>query len=159
MEKFNFDVITRTLTITAKFASQMNNPDSEEYKLVTQLQKDFPNLTIAKKTHKSPSHYTTKSGEKFNCNQFKNLTCDNMKRFISALPEKDSYLREYEFVRDFAFSIQTNGYTLVRKWFVAQFPEFRKNPLFYLSYSPKLISGLDFLDKETTETVSKKPAA
>ena len=158
MEKFQFDVISQTLTITAQFAKMMNDPESDEYKLVMRFQKDFPNLTITKKTHKSATHYTTKSGEKFNCNQFKNLTYDRMEKFISALPKSESYLREYSFVKDFASAIQTNGYTLVRKWFVAQFPEFRKNPLFYLSHSPELVSVFQFLDEETagTETVQKK---
>lgn len=158
MEKFAFDVISQTLTITAQFAKMMNDPESDEYKLVMRFQKDFPNLTITKKTHKSATHYTTKSGEKFNCNQFKNLTYDRMEKFISALPKSESYLREYSFVKDFASAIQTNGYTLVRKWFVAQFPEFRKNPLFYLHNSPVLVSGSEFLEKETagTETVQKK---
>ena len=150
MEKFVFDVISQTLTITAKFAKMMNDPQSDEYKLVQQFRKDFPNLTIAKKTHKSATHYTTKSGEKFNCNQFKNLTYDRMEKFIKALPKSKSYLREYTFVKDFASAIQTNGYTLVRKWFVAQFPEFRKNPLFYLSHSPELVSGATFLEEETS---------
>ena len=149
MEKFVFDVISQTLTITAKFAKMMNDPQSDEYKLVQQFRKDFPNLTIAKKTHKSATHYTTKSGEKYNCNQFKNLTFDRMEKFISALPQSKSYEHEYKFVKDFASAVQTNGYTLVRKWFVAQFPEFRKNPLFYLHNTPKLVSGADFLDEET----------
>ena len=149
MEKFKFDVVSQTLTVTAKFAEKMNDPESEEYKRVLQFQSDFPNLKIAKRTHKSATSYTTKSGEKFNCNQFKNLTYDRMEKFIKALPKSESYLREYEFVKDFASAIQTNGYTVVRKWFVAQFPEFRKNPLFYLHNSPKLVSGAAFLEEET----------
>ena len=149
MEKFVFDVVSQTLTITAKFDKMMSNPQSDEYKLVQQFRKDFPNLTIAKKTHKSATHYTTKSGEKFNCNQFKNLTYDRMEKFIKALPKSEGYLREYSFVKDFASAIQTNSYTLVRKWFVAQFPEFRKNPLFYLYNTPELVSGAAFLEEET----------
>lgn len=111
MEKFSFDVISQTLTITAQFAKMMNDPESDEYKLVMRFRQDFPNLTITKKTHKSATHCTTKSGEKFNCNQFKNLTYDRMEKFISALPKSESYLREYSFVKDFASAIQTNGYT------------------------------------------------
>ena len=149
MEKFSFDVVSQTLTITAKFAKMMNDTQSDEYKLVAKFRNDFPNLTITKKTHKSATNYTTKSGEKFNCNQFKNLTYDRMEKFISALPQSEGYLREYTFVKDFASAIQHNGYTLVRKWFVAQFPEFRKNPLFYLKHSPALVSGAAFLDQET----------
>ena len=150
MEKFVFDVVSQTLTITAKFAKMMNDTTSDEYKLVQRFRKDFPNLAIVRKTHKSATSYTTKSGEKFNCNQFKNLSYDRMEKFISALPKSEGYLREYLFVKNFASAIQTNGYTLVRKWFVAQFPEFRKNPLFYLSHSPELVSGATFLEEETS---------
>ena len=99
MEKFKFDVVSQTLTITAKFNEQMGNPMSEEYKLVMQFRADFPNLTIVRKTHKTPSHYTTKSGEKFNCNQFKNLTYDRMEKFISALPQNVEYMSEYTVVK------------------------------------------------------------
>ena len=149
MEKFVFDVVSQTLTITAKFAKMMNDTTSDEYKLVQRFRKDFPNLTIAKKTHKSATSYTTKSGEKFNCNQFKNLTYDRMEKFIAALSKNEGYLREYLFVKNYASAIQHNGYTLVRKWFVAQFPEFRKNPLFYLYNTPELVSGFAFLEEET----------
>ena len=149
MEKYTFDVVSQTLTITAKFAKMMNDTTSDEYKLVQRFRKDFPNLTIAKKTHKSATSYTTKSGEKFNCNQFKNLTYDRMEKFIAALPKNEGYLREYLFVKNYASAIQHNGYTLVRKWFVAQFPEFRKNPLFYLYNTPELVSGFAFLEEET----------
>ena len=149
MEKFSFDVVSQTLTITAKFAKMMNDTQSDEYKLVSKFRTDFPNLTITRKTHKSATNYTTKSGEKFNCNQFKNLTYDRMEKFIAALPKNEGYLREYLFVKNYASAIQHNGYTLVRKWFVAQFPEFRKNPLFYLYNTPELVSGFAFLEEET----------
>ena len=150
MEKFKFDVVSQTLTITAKFNEQMANPESAEYKLVMQLRTDFPNLTIARKTHKTPSHYTTKSGEKFNCNQFKNLTYDRMEKFISALPQIEEYMREYTFVKEFGSLVQTNAYTLVRKWFVAQFPEFRKNPLLYLNNTPQIVKASTFMAEQAT---------
>ena len=75
MEKYKFDVVSQTLTVTANFADKMNDPSSDEYKLEVQFQSDFPNLKIAKRTHKSPSKCTSKAtGEKLICNQFKNLT-------------------------------------------------------------------------------------
>lgn len=46
MEKFKFDVVAQTLTITAKFAEAMNNPESKEYKLVQKFRADFPALVI-----------------------------------------------------------------------------------------------------------------
>ena len=62
MEKFKFDVVSQTLTITAKFNEKMADRESDEYKLVMGFRADFPNLTIVRKTHKTPSHYTTKRG-------------------------------------------------------------------------------------------------
>ena len=151
MEKFKFDVVSQTLTITAKFNEQMANPMSEEYKLVMQFRADFPNLTIVRKTHKTPSHYTTKSGEKFNCNQFKNLTYDRMEKFISALPQNVEYMGEYSVVKNFATSVKGNGYPLVREWFMAQFPEFRKNPLFYLNNTPQIVKASTFMAENTKD--------
>ena len=151
MEKFKFDVVSQTLTISAKFDEQMANPKSEEYNLVMQFRADFPNLTIARKTHKTPSHYTTKSGEKFNCNQFKNLTYDRMEKFIAALPQNEDYMREYTVVKKFGTSVNGNGYPLVREWFMAQFPEFRKNPLFYLSNTPQIIKATTFMAEQADD--------
>ena len=156
MEKYKFDVVSQTLTVTANFADKMNDPSSDEYKLVVQFQSDFPNLKIAKRTHKSPSKCTSKAtGEKFNCNQFKNLTCDRMEKFIAALPNNEAYKREFDFVRYTASSIQTNGYKQVREWFVAQFPEFRKNPLFYLNNAPEVVDGAKFLNDEAAVPEAK----
>ena len=156
MEKYKFDVVSQTLTVTANFADKMNDPSSDEYKLVVQFQSDFPNLKIAKRTHKSPSKCTSKAtGEKFNCNQFKNLTCDRMEKFIAALPNNEAYKREFEFVRYTASSIQTNGYKQVREWFVAQFPEFRKNPLFYLNNAPEVVDGAKLLNDEAAVSEAK----
>ena len=151
MEKYKFDVVSQTLTVTAKFAKMMNDPQSDEYKLVQQFRKDFPNLTIAKKTHKSATHYTTKSGEKFNCNQFKNLTYDRMEKFISALPQNVEYMSEYTVVKNFATSVKGNGYPLVREWFMTQFPEFRKNPLFYLNNTPQIVKASTFMAENTKD--------
>lgn len=86
MEKFNFDVVSQTLTISAKFAKAMNNPESGEYKLVAQFRADFSGLTISKRTHRTATHYTTKSGERFNCNQFKNLTYARMENLFPLYP-------------------------------------------------------------------------
>ena len=155
MEKFSFDVISQTLTITAKFSKMMNDPKSDEYKLVQQFRKDFPNLTIAKKTHKSATHYTTKSGEKFNCNQFKNLSYDRMEKFMRVLPQGEAYLTEYNTVKAFADAAKHNGYPIVRKWFVAQFPHYRKNPLFYLNNSPLMLHGSTFIESVAADEVQE----
>ncbi len=151
MEKYSFDIITKTLTITAKFAEKMGNPDSDEYNRVLQFQKDFPGLRIVKRTHKTPTSYTTKSGEKTSHNQYKNLTYDRMEKFMSALPQKEGYLREYHIVKNMAAVILPNGYPLVRKWFEAQFPMYRKNPLFYLNNTPNLVKASEVIHEAEKE--------
>jgi hypothetical protein len=74
-----------------------------------------------------------------------------MEKFLSRIPNGADFQKEYECVKDFATDLNGNGYTMVRKWFVAQFPNFRKDPLFYLNKanSPELIGGLAFLNSES----------
>jgi hypothetical protein len=122
----------------------MNCPTSDEYKFVCQLRRDFPALQIARKTHATPTSYTTKSGEKYRNNPFTNLTYARMERFISSLPNGEDYMREYTFLKENAPTEQQNNYTLVRRWFVAQFPEFRKDPLYYLYHTPEIVPGSAF---------------
>ena len=148
MEKYTFCAVSRTLTITSKFAEMMNNPDSDEYKLVVKFQENFPNLRIVNRTHKTPTRYNTKSGETYNHNQFKDLTYDRMEKFISVLPQGKAYLAEYEMVKAFACAAKRNGYPIVRKWFVEQFPHFRKNPLFYLYNEVKVIDIAPYIEAE-----------
>lgn len=140
MERYYLDVVSKTLTVTEKFAKKLQDPTSEEFALYSKLMATIPGLTVANRTHKSPSHCVSKStGERFNCNQFKNLTYKNMEQFMSALPDNEGYFGEYNFLRESATRIQHNGYALVRRWFVAQFPHFRKNPLFYVYNTPALV--------------------
>ena len=117
MEKFVFDVISQTLTITAKFAKMMNDPQSDEYKLVQQFRKDFPNLTIAKKTHKSATHYTTKSKRTYEGMDFK-----FMEDYIATF-EDVSLAKEYEAVKQMAEDCGTKAYPLTKKWFLGKFSD------------------------------------
>ena len=154
MKKYTFDVITQTLTITADFYDAMNDPTSAEYNLVLRFRADFPNLTITKKTHKTPTKYTSKStGEVFKCNQFKNLKYENMEGFINGLSNSEKYMKAYNFLKNCGSLPQTSRYTVVRKWFVAQFPEFRKNPLFYLYNDVDVISIIPYIEEEQNHII------
>ena len=126
---YSVNYIDGTITVNSSFYEKMQDPTSEEYKLVKAIRADYPEMRIVNRTHKTPSKYTSKStGETFNCNQFKNLTFDNMKAFIEGLPNSEKFMKSYNFLRYCGKLPQTSRYTAVRKWFVAQFPEFRKNP-------------------------------
>ena len=147
---YRIDFTKMTLIMTADFADQAYIEDTEEYKILTRLKKDFPGLKVARKTHRTPAKYKTKGGEEYTHNQFKDLTYNRMERLLSRIPNGAAYQKEYDCVKDFATDLNSNGYPIVRKWFVAQFPNFRKDPMFYLNNSPELISGLAFLNAATS---------
>jgi hypothetical protein len=148
MEKYTLDIVNKTLTISVKFNEKLQDIDSEEFKLYERFLLAIPDIRVIRKTHKTPSKYTSKSGETFACNQFKNLSYANMETFMSGLPDSDVYLTEFLYLKNYATKVQTNGYAVVRRWFVAQFPEFRKNPLFYLNNRPAVVSAADFLSQD-----------
>jgi hypothetical protein len=151
MNTYKVDFVANTITITAAFAKAMNDPTSAEYKIIAQIRKDFPEMEIIRKTHKSPTKYQTKTGEKFNCNQFKNLTYKNMETFIMGLPAAEDYMSEYLFLKNYAAEVQTNGYTIIRRWFMAQFPDFRKTPIVYLTNQPAVVSAAEVADQYENE--------
>ena len=151
MERYSFNPVAKTLTITAAFAKAMQNFESDEYALYMKLMADIPNLEVVRKSHASPKKYVNKQGEKFKCNQFKNLKYENMERFMMGLPNGEVYMNEYLFLRNHASEVQTSGYALIRRWFVAQFPDFRKNPLTYLTNQPAVVSAAEIADQYETE--------
>ena len=152
MERYTFNPVAKTLVITAAFAKAIQNIESEEYALYTQLMADIPNLEVIRKTHASPKKCVSKStGETFKCNQFKNLTYKNMETFIMGLPTAEAYMEEYLFLKNYAAEVQTNGYTIIRRWFVAQFPDFRKNPIVYLTNQPAVVSAAEVADQYEAE--------
>ena len=146
MEKYKLNVVEKTLTISKEFDKAVASGKGAEYKLYTRLMKEIPGLTVVRKSHRTPTSYTSSSGEKFSCNQFKNLRYENMERFMAALPDNEVYFAEYSFLRYSAACVQTNRYALVRDWFIAQFPEFRKNPLFYLYNKPEIVKAATVLE-------------
>ena len=160
MERYKFDAASKTLTITAGYAKKLNDMDSDEFKHYNAMLEAIPGLVVMNRSHRSPSKCTsTETGEKFKCNQFKNLTYDNMERFIDALPQGKVYRQEYNFLRYYAACIQTNRYKLVRMWFVAQFPHFRKNPLFYVYNTPDPVKASTVIAEAETEANETESAA
>ena len=149
MKGYTLSLSAKTLTITKAFEDAIAKGTGEAYELYTKFLRDIPGLTVVRKTHATPSKYTSKStGETFKCNQFKNLKYENMEGFINGLPNNEEYLRAYNFLKNCGSLPQTSRYTAVRKWFVAQFPEFRKNPLFYLYNEAKVIDLRPFIEAE-----------
>ena len=161
MKGYTLSLSAKTLTITKAFEDAVSKGEGEAYDLYTKFMREIPGLTVVRKTHKTPTKYTSKStGEKFNCNQFKNLTYDNMEGFINGLPNSEDYLKAYNFIKNCGSLPLTSRYTAVRKWFVAQFPEFRKNPLFYLYNEVKVVNIAPYIQEaqERAEELEAKKA-
>ena len=152
------DFASKTITMTAEFEKAMSDLNSSAYQTIQKLCADFPDMQIVRRTHRTPTRYISKSGEKSACNPYKNLTYERMELFMDALPNSAEYRKQYDFLKETASGIQTNGYSLVRNWFLAQFPLYRKNPLFYLNETPNVIRGIDFVKQQAEEPVEKKNA-
>ena len=152
MEYYKIDFVKNTFTISKAFEDKMQDFSSKEYKFYKNVIDEVPGIVVLRRTHKTPKKYTNKNNETFKCNQFKNLKFERMEKFMSSLSRADEYMAEYNFLKYYAGVIQTNKYALVRKWFVAQFPEFRKNPLFYFHNEPEVLKAKEFADKEAENT-------
>ena len=148
MKGYTLSLTAKTLTITKAFEDAVSKGEGEAYDLYTKFMREIPGLTVIRKTHATPTKYTSKStGEKFNCNQFKNLTFKNMEGFINGLSNSEDYLKPYNFLKNCGSLPQTSRYTAVRKWFVAQFPEFRKTPLFYFYNEVKVVDIAPYIQE------------
>ena len=146
---YKLDFAHQTITLTASFASKANDPKSAEYELLLRLQHDFPNLKIVNRTHASPSSYKVKGQDKKRTSYYptKGMTFNRMEQFMNALPEGEKYLEEYNKLKSVAVpDLCHSRYTIVRRWFEAQFPKFRENPLFYVKNSVEVIDYATFLD-------------
>ena len=154
---YKIDFVAKTLTITKDFDDKAQDPTSTEFGILMNLQNTIPGLTVVRKTHKTPRKYVSKStGEVFGCNQFKNLRYENMEGFINGLSNSEEYMKAYNFLKNCGSLPQTSRYTAVRKWFVAQFPEFRRNPLFYLYNEVKVIDFRPILEEEQQHAAERK---
>ena len=73
---------------------------------------------------------------------------------MNALPEGKKYLDEYNKLKAVA-DICLSPYAAIRRWFEAQFPEYRENPLFYVHNSVEVIDFAPILEaaKQSKEAV------
>lgn len=145
MERSKFEPVSKTLVITEAFQKKMQDVTSVEFLYYSKLMDAIPDLKVVNRTHKTPRTYTTKEGETFHCNPSKNLKYANMENFIAGLHNREQYMKEYEFLKERAAVVQTSRHNLVKKWFLAQFPNFRTNPLVYIYQTPEVVSAEQFV--------------
>jgi hypothetical protein len=119
MKNYTFDFASKTLTITKEFAQNAIDPTSNEYSIMTRFQHDFPDMRIARNTHRSPKK----------ANPTKGLTYVHMERYINVYENASELLEVFQKVKELSAS-QTNGYLYVKNWFVQQFPNYKEIPAF-----------------------------
>ena len=154
MERYKVDFTKQTLTLSAAFDAKANDPKSEEYALVCQFKRDFPNIVVVRKTHATPKRYKNRDGSITERNKHNGLTYERMERFMSALGDDGlDYLEAYFTLRDKAEAMCASPYAAVSAWFMKQFPKFRSNPLFYLDSAPNIVDFSTILDR-----AAKKPS-
>ena len=78
-----------------------------------------------------------------------------MEGFINGLSNSEDYMKPYLFLKNCGSLPLTSRYTAVRRWFVAQFPEFRKNPIFYLYNEVKVIDITPLIQQAKEEAAEK----
>ena len=59
---YRIDFAKMTLTMTADLALKAYDPTTEEYEILTRLQRDFPRLRVVRKTHRSPKTASPRQG-------------------------------------------------------------------------------------------------
>ena len=112
---YRVDFSTMTLTMTAEFADRAYDPNTDEYAILSRLQKDFPQLRVVRKTHRSPK----------SANPAKGLTFERMEKYIRLHENADELLDLFQKVKDAG-----RGYLYVKAWFIKQFPNYKDIPNF-----------------------------
>lgn len=121
MRDYKVDFAANTVTVTKAFAEKANQINTEEYKTLMQLKKDFPGIDVVYKTRRRST----------NVNANKGLTYMNMESYINVFDNRDELLNAFKLVKKLSV-VQKNKFLFVKAWFVAQFPDYDKVPSFSL---------------------------
>lgn len=113
MENIVFDVMTNTITIPKYFYQASKEFGSEEQKILSDIQKQYPNMTIAVKT----------ANRKNKKNDYKGLTYKYMRHFINVM-DKGNLVNFEETIYYYERYGYDNVvvYKHVRDWFLEQYP-------------------------------------
>lgn len=107
------DFANNTIIINLKFQKAAKNPGSNEFNLLTDLMTKLPGFTVCP----LPGKVITKT------RPTKRLTYKNMETYIKTYENADELLKHFETVKEKSQPL-ASPYKYVRKWFVAQFPNY-----------------------------------
>lgn len=107
---------TNTLTMTKKFAAQANTYGTEAYNLVMDVRSKGFHTVIRQETKPRAACPTR-------------VTFKQMEAILSCMDNADVRLEQLHIVMDMGKG-QKNQYEYVRKWFLANYPNYRDIPTF-----------------------------
>ena len=119
MKGYKIDFTTNTLVMNYKFSAAAQVFGSAENKLMRNIQKAFPQLSVAVR----PGRVVKTTAKN------KRLTYTNMETYISQFKNADELLRNFNVVKALSKPL-ASPYAFVSDWFVAQFPNYKEVPTF-----------------------------
>ena len=108
---YRINFAANTLTVSKAFEEAAHDPFSDEYKILQKIRSDFPGLVISRKTRR-PSKKARPN---------KNMSYDNMLKYMSVYENADALLAQFELVRRQSQKA-ASPYSYVLAWFNKQFP-------------------------------------
>lgn len=143
-ETFKLNHANETIELTKQFAKASGKYDSEEYKLLMEVKKDFPNYKIVVKD--TPKRKQPKDN-------YKGLTYEYMERYIKTKENHEELLKEFYELRGIGTGydaiIKTASYIQVKKWFLNAFPEID-------AYKDARKEACEEIDRKAKERKTKK---
>ena len=105
-----------TIEVTKSFDKAASRFNSDEYKALQQVRKDYPSFTIVVKTVRTKADH------------FKGLTYDFMEKYITSHDDADKRLAEFNDLRGKSEEAQAYGaaahsYGEIKAWFFKNYPE------------------------------------
>ena len=117
MKNYTMDFTNNVLTISENFNKKAMVPNSDEYKTLLVLKKDFPGLQIVIKPAPKRKNASAR------------LTYDMMVKYLSCQSDAERLLLMFNQIREHSTS-QRTPYLYVKNWFLEQFPDYFEYPSF-----------------------------
>ncbi len=111
---YRLDWANNRMIVNHKFAQRAEAIGSQEYKLILQVQNDFPSIEICEE-----------SGRKITSSRrSKGLTYDYMRHVLSMLPEGKELLDEFN-NKVLVIPDGRHRYQFAKEWFISQVPDYK----------------------------------
>lgn len=139
---YRLDWANNRMVVNHKFYQRASQIGSAEYKLILQVQNDFPSIEVCEE-----------SGRKITTsNRSKGLTYDYMRHVLSMLPDGEDLLEEFN-NQVLVIPDGRHRYQFAKDWFIRQVPDY-KSPFETI----ERIREASELNNDLSINVSKSPA-